>query len=49
MDSTTNFAPASGAAVFPLSSRGTSGERVGEGFYCSASYGFHSKLSEVCH
>jgi len=41
MDYTTNFAPAAGAAVFPLSPRGTSGERVGErGFYCSASYGF---------
>ena len=37
MDYTTNFAPAAGAAVFPLSPRGTSGER---GFYCSASYGF---------
>ena len=37
MDHTANFAPAAGAAVFPLSPRGTSGERVGEGFYCSAS------------
>ena len=29
MDHTAHFAPAAGAAVFPLSPRGTSGERVG--------------------
>jgi hypothetical protein len=41
MDYTTNFAPAAGAAVFPLSPRGTSGERVGErGFYCLAHFFF---------
>ncbi len=30
MDDTTNFAPAARSAVFSLSPRGTSGERVGE-------------------
>ena len=29
MDYTTNFAPATGSAIFPLTPRGTSGERVG--------------------
>ena len=35
--------PVGGAAVFSLSSRGTSGER---GFLCSVSYGFFSKPEE---
>jgi len=39
MDYPTNFAPAADSPVFSLSPRGTSGER---GFYCSASYRFHS-------
>jgi hypothetical protein len=35
--------PVGGRAVLSLSSRGTSGERVGErGFLCSVAYGFLS-------